>query len=130
MRIQLWWVYAVGMKRTTIQIKESTLAVIEDLAELEDSTKSAVIREILETAEVRLGEIVKALKHAKKVRLSLDEVGKEEFEMVQDELTKINLQASAALAKVEGFVTAKSSAGTDNRPSRLSNQGGDGRDYV
>lgn len=118
------------MIRTTIQLKESTIAVIEDLAELEDSTKSAVIREILETAEERLVQIVKALKHAKKVRLSLDEVGKEEFELVQDELTKINLQATAALAKVEGLVTAKNTAEGENRPSRLSNQGGHGRDNV
>lgn len=108
-----------GLVRVTVTLRADDVELIDRLARLEGSNRSAILRSMLDEVRDVLGQTVTAFEGAVAARERLDRAAADatvsELEQVREEMEQLQLRALGAIAKLEGAAAAN---------PRASNHGG------
>lgn len=113
--------------RVTLSLDPVDVALIDRLAELEGSNRSAELRSMLGQLRPMLRQIVEALEAAMRTRdefaLEAGKAALGEFAELLPEVDRVQNAMLGALARLEGSAAARAVSETDQDP-RPSNHGG------
>ncbi|ROP78974.1 ribbon-helix-helix protein, CopG family [Curtobacterium sp. PhB115] len=99
-----------GVSRVTVALDPADVDLLDRLAALEGSNRSAVLRSLLGEVRPMLVQTVGAFEAAVAARKQLDEAAASatvsELEQIRDEVEAMHLRALGAVAKLEGLAAS------------------------